>query len=279
MLPAVSDVRRQWAVNLLIVATVFGAIWDFGAAANSSAMFWLSAQIACAGLVLIIGAKGPQGGRWLICTILAFVLMAGWSALPLVHPLTSPSGERLSPLDRYGLGVELAKLAGFAGLFLCGYVQGCDRSAGKALFILLLRLSGLYAVWAIMAFALHPETVHGLPKQLHLDRLTASFFSANTAGALFGALACAGGVKVIRDLGFLGIDLVERGRAKIAVWLPILIDGLAVIALWSALLLTLSRTAILVSMAVLVVFGALEAWAAVRALRRRVSSSWLIVAA
>jgi O-antigen ligase len=260
---------------------VFGAIWDFGAAATSSAMFWLSAQMACAGVALIISTDDPPlyRGRWLACMVVAFGLLTAWSALPLAHPILSADGERVSPLDTYGLGVELAKLAGFGALFLCGYIQGSNRAAGKTLFTLLLRFGGIYAIWAILAFSAHPEFVHGLPKQLHLDRLTGSFFSANTAGALFGALACGGGIRVLRDARYLIVDLVERGRAPTTVWLPILIDGLAVIGLWSALLLTLSRTAIMASTVVLIVFGALEAWTAVRSLSRGVSRSRLMLAA
>ena len=261
---------RRIGLNLCIVLTLFGAVWDYGGAASGASLFWVFPQFACAGLCLLFGGSNLSGGlgRWASALLAIFLVLLVWAGLPALHPAFDADGQRVSPLDRYALIVEWVRLAGFAALFLSGYVQGSDRRAGRLLFDMILVLGVAHAVWAVLAFQQTPDMVRGLDKQMHLGRLTGSFLSANTAGAFFGALSCAAAVRAARKGGSVMTAAVDRGVPASA-WTPVLLYGLAVIVLWSALLLTLSRTAITVSAGVLLLFLAYELIKALTALDDR----------
>ncbi|OJU08260.1 MAG: hypothetical protein BGN86_03465 [Caulobacterales bacterium 68-7] len=261
---------RRIGLNLCIALTLFGAVWDYGAAASGASLFWVFPQFACAGLCLLFATADLSAGlgRWAFGLLAVFVVLLIWAGFPLLHPAFDAGGQRISPIDRYALVVEVVRLAGFAALFVCGYAQGSDRRAGRLLFDMILVLGVAYAIWAVLAFQQTPDMVRGLDKQMHLGRLTASFLSANTAGAFFGALSCAAAVRAARKGGSVLVAAVERGVPASA-WTTVLLYGLAVIILWSALLLTLSRTAIAVSVGVLLLFLTYELVKALSALDDR----------
>jgi hypothetical protein len=284
--PPGRDAGEVWANRAgvgLILATLFGAIWNFGATTAASGLFWIAPQCACAVAALVIyrrSASAALSSRFLQATTVIYGLLmiavalalTPWPAM-LGQGSAGPFAPGVSTLDPFATGIELAKLAGLSALFLTGYLFGTDRRGGELLFNLLMAAACLYAIWAIAAFVDDPQHIRGLTKQIHLNRLTASFFSANTAGGLFGALSCALAVRLIRRGRRLLSLALGPVKPTLTEWAPALQDVAMFVILWSAMLMTLSRGAIVVSLAVVSVLVVLEFLVALReeasATRRR----------
>jgi O-antigen ligase len=195
------------------------------------------------------GRVAPPRGLDLAAAV-AFLALLGVAAAPLAI------GEAL---DRYATLVELVKLVGLAGFCIAAYGVASDETEGERLFTWILVAGAIYAVWAAVVFFRAPHFVLGLEKQMHVERLTGSFLSANTAGSLFGALACALAVRLFRRIGRkLGSRRSREAEDDMARWGTELRDAALLAVLWIALLLTVSRAALVVSLAVVAAFAVIE---------------------
>lgn len=268
--------RSATSPALLIVAVLFGAIFDFGATNPASALFWAALQCACAAYALARWADRLAPPRWLdlaaAVLYLALLILVGLSladGLPAWAPTT---------IDRHATLVELVKLVGLGAFCVAGFAAASDEAEGERLFTWILYAGTAYAAWAIVMFLQSPAFVHGLEKQWHLERLTASFLSANTAGSLFGALGCASAVRLFRRVGRkLGSRAVGE-HDDLALWGGELRDAAMLTVLWIALLLTVSRAALAASLAVVALFALLELRRYAR--RRRLKArGWAFAAA
>lgn len=260
--------RAATSPILFVVLVLFGAIFDFGAASPVSALFWVALQCACAAYVLVRCAPVLPRPNWLeLLAALAFVGLIGVAAVPLA------TGESL---DRYATLVELAKLVGLAAFCVAGYGIAADEGEAETLFTWITVAGGVYALWAAVSFFQSPNFVLGLEKQMHMERLTGSFLSANTAGSLFGALACALAVRLFRRISRRLGSRRNRDAEDIASWGAELRDAGLLALLWIALLLTVSRAALTVSLTVMALFGLLELFRYAR--RRRLKARGLAIA-
>lgn len=243
--------RAVTAPGLFVVLVLYGAVLDFGAATAASALFWAALQCACAAYVLFRRSATLPSPQWLeIIAALTFLGLLGVAAAPLA------SGESL---DRYATLVELTKLVGLAAFCVAGYGIAADEAEAESLFTWIIILGGAYALWAAVTFFQAPHFVLGLEKQMHVERLTGSFLSANTAGSLFGALSCALAVRLFRRIGRkLGSRRSRQATDDMARWGAELRDAALLAVLWIALLLTVSRAALVVSLAVVGLFGLIE---------------------
>jgi O-antigen ligase len=244
---------------LFIVAVLFGAIFDFGSTSAASALFWAALQCACAAYALARRAETLAPPRWLDLAVaglyLALLALVG---LSLAQGLPLPPELAPTTLDRHATLVELVKLVGLGAFCIAGYAVASDEAEGERLFTWILLGGAAYALWAIIMFLQAPAFVHGLEKQLHLERLTGSFLSANTAGSLFGALGCASAVRLFRRVGRKLGSRAPHQHDDLALWGGELRDAALLTVLWIALLLTVSRAALAVSLAVVALFALLE---------------------
>lgn len=247
--------------SLFMVAVLFGAIVDFGATSSASALFWATLQCACAAYALAYRPAGLARPGWLeiAAGVLYLVLLTlvGLSLAPSL-PLSIPAEITPTTVDRYATLVELVKLVGLGAFCLAGYAVGSDELEAERLFTWTLLAGGLYALWAIVTFLQSPGFVLGLEKQMHVERLTGSFLSANTAGSLFGALGCALAVRLFRRVGRKLGSHAAREADDLSRWGGELRDAALLALLWIALLLTVSRAALSVSLAVVALFALLE---------------------
>lgn len=262
--------RAATSPSLFIVLVLYGAVLDFGAATASSALFWAGMQCACAAYVLFRRAGDLARPQWLeLAAVLAFLGLLGVAAAPFAV------GESL---DRYATLVELVKLVGLAAFCVAGYGVASDEAEGETLFTWIFALGGLYALWAAVVFFQAPHFVLGLEKQMHVERLTGSFLSANTAGSFFGALACALAVRLFRRIGRkLGSPRSRQAADDMARWGAELRDAALLAVIWIALLLTVSRAALVVSLAVVGLFALIELLRYAR--RRHLNTRALAIAA
>lgn len=242
----------QWVTSpsLFITVVLFGAILDFGATNAASALFWASLQCACAAYVMARRPEGLAPPRWLdLAAGGLFVVLLIVAAMPLITGVA---------LDRYANLVELVKLVGLGAFCLAGYRVASEEAEAERLFTWITLAGAIYAVWAIVSFLQTPAFVLGIEKQQHLERLTASFLSANTAGSLFGALGCALAVRLFRRVGRKLGGRIDAGADDMARWGGELRDAALLALYWITLLLTVSRAALSVSLGVVALFGLLE---------------------
>ncbi len=242
--------RLVTSPSLFITAVLFGAILDFGATNTASALFWAALQCGCAAYAMARRGDGLAPPRRLdLAAAGLFIVLLGIVATPLITG---------AALDRYATLVEIVKLLGLSAFCLAGYSVASDEGEGERLFTWITLAGAVYAIWAIVSFMQAPAFVLGLEKQQHVERLTASFLSANTAGSLFGALGCALAVRLFRRIGRKLGGRIGVGGDDMARWGGELRDAALLALYWITLLLTVSRAALSVSLAVVGVFGLLE---------------------
>jgi O-antigen ligase len=206
---------HEAAATLFPVASLFAFLFAFGAnrddlALLSTAVFGLQV------LVLLSLKRMRQSSVWQSLTVpgalfLAAVVTSAWALTPFgpdgPHPLWSYiTAAPAIALGRSGVMIGLVKLAGLACCFITG-VMVCSSERRSRLFVRgLLVAGGLYGLWSLVAHAISPNTVLGVPNDMHGGRLTGSLFSANAAGTLFGLLL------VVAIAQFLAE--VQRGSAR-----------------------------------------------------------------
>lgn len=157
-----------------------------------------------------------------------------WSALDAPPAIT---------IDRFATGVEAAKLAGLAAIFLFGFVVGAGERRSRTAFASLGVLGALYAGWALGGF--YAGGWGGVV--IRDGRLAASLLSPNTTAAAFGVFATvgwAGALVGLRTaLSAEGGGKLRNAAGRSWPWL-----ALSALSLW-ALVLTASRGGILAVLA------------------------------
>jgi O-antigen ligase len=229
-----------------LVLLLFAEQLMFGGGNTSVSLIFVSLYAIVLSLCL---AKRPlfrtlSRARDLGLPALAFMgvfLAAFWALTPYVpggpHPIWAYVGVGgAATLDRSAALIQLVQLAGAGCCFLLGYLIGA-RDSRAVLFLKILILGGgLYAAWAFFAFLLDPGSTFGLPKRVHMMRLTGSFVSANTTGALLATLAVLALTWLLSGLR-TALNL-EQVMSRIAAPL------IAVLIIGTSLLLTASRGAL-----------------------------------
>jgi len=238
--------RHEIVATLLPLASVFAFLFAFGANRNDLAL--LSAAVFGLELLLFLSLKslrqGLSGWNGLLVPATLFLLAAAacaWALTPYTpegpHPIwTYVQAAPAVAIDRSQVLIGLTKLAGLACCFLIG-VLICSSDRRAKLFLRgLVAAAGLYGLWALVAHALSPDAVFGVPNEMHGGRLTGSLFNANAAGTLFGML-------LVMTLALL-ISEIQHGNARVLglAWRSLLPSAVAAI-LATCLALTTSRGA------------------------------------
>jgi O-antigen ligase len=207
--------RRQALAAAAVVVVLFAGHLIFGANRNDAAIAFSGAYgLLLAGLMLLApwARQDAARTRGLLVPALLFTAVIAyglWTLAPagpgLAHPAwrLAPGAAGAITLDRQATVLALVKLLGLASVFLIGVVMGGASARARIFLILLTYACGAYAAWAFVAFTTDPHHVLGITRPYHEDRLGASFFSANSAGMLFG-------MGVVLSLGLVA-DLVRRG--------------------------------------------------------------------
>jgi O-antigen ligase len=197
----------------------------------------------------------------IVGTCFGLVLLAGVLQLtPLFepHPIwtMAPGSIGVVTMDPYSTWLTLFKLVGLAAAFLVGAAFGGDDDRAKQLIQGLL-LGGLaYGLWAFFNFETSRTLLFGQPRHLDPSRLAASVSSANIAATLFGALVVLNVADLTRRLerqrerrtGGFRLRHLE-GLLQAIAW-PLLGLGVSL----TCLVLTASRTGMVVTVGCLVVF-------------------------
>lgn len=126
----------------------------------------------------------------LFVLLIAYIITSTVAAFPgFVQTYWLWVGDRAGTLDRSTTVIELVRLIVLAAVFLVGLILGgSDRRAQLTVQI----LSGVgcaYAVFALIQHTAWPGHVLWMEKTSHLDRLSATFLSANVAAGAFGVFA------------------------------------------------------------------------------------------
>lgn len=196
----------QWYVSLIACILLFAGHLLYGANTNASALAFASLWLFLGALSLIVARRGE------LPPLSAPMLLAGLSFVGVLMVVTSqlmpagPGGDAMwrgtgasaFTLDRDATLRELVKLVSLAGAFAVGYVVGASDRRTRFLVFLVVAASGLYAAWAFVQHFTAAGTLFGAEKPYHLDRLTASFLSANTAATAFGMLAIIAAARIAR---------------------------------------------------------------------------------
>jgi len=256
---------RLSPVEVLAIAgsstLVFVPLVAFGAAAPQPALL-LAGAAALTAVWLLFALPQRRGESCLTYdqvvaggALLLLLVLGLWTASPWSAPWATPGwslvpGPGSASLDRFATRVEVVKLTGLAGAFTVGAVIGGSKPRRDAMAKVLLVLAGLYTVLAAAAYLAQPAYVLGTLKHIHNSRFTGTFFSANTAAALFGVFAVLAlarpssrgpGRSWWRDIHSWDMRLWDwwsLGRAVIRTVGPTLL-------FWSALLWTGSRGALI----------------------------------
>lgn len=263
--------RAPWGADLGLIlpplAVVFAAIMAFGAASPPLALAWVTAQALCAG-VLTIGfvrrANKPRLPGLQLAALVLFLVLLVWSALTLTavpgfaipeawNAIETPGALTI---DRGATLVEILKLGGLACAFFAAWLIGQDELRAERTLTIVIVLGVAYALWAIVAFGTDNATVLSVAKSYHLQRLTGSFFSANSAGALFGLLSVVAWITALRAIRQHLQTAPDARPRRSLIWIAV--RAAAAILLWGALLLTVSRAAMVSTLACLLLVTALE---------------------
>ena len=238
--------RHDMAASLVPVATAFALLAAFGANRNDLAL--LAAAVAGLQLLLLLTIPGFQRSlrdrTGLVVPGALFLLAmaaAAWGLTPYSpdgpHPAwTYVAAAPAIALDRSAVLIGLVKLAGLAASFLSGVVVCGSERRSRLFFRGLLVAGGAYGVWSLLAHAISPDAVLGVPNQMHGGRLTATLFNANAAGTLFGMLL------VMALAQFLAEVQGGNGRALNLAWRS-LVPAIALAVFATCLALSTSRGA------------------------------------
>jgi O-antigen ligase len=189
-------------------ALVFAGHLLFGANTDVSALAIATLWLILGGVVLFATDRRvlPPPTALMILAGVCFlgVLATGASQLlpaggdsPL--PLWSAvDGASAWTLDRDATRRELVKLVSLAAAFSVGFIVGASDRRTRFLVFLAVIASGVYAAWAFTQHFISPGTVFGVAKPYHLDRLTGSFLSANSAATALGLMAVIAAARIAR---------------------------------------------------------------------------------
>ncbi len=211
--PRISGSEQAFA--LVVVTLLFLEHLAFGGGRREIALGFAAAQ----GLVLtaiILAAPWarlaltPPTGLWAPAALFCIMLLvAVWSTTPWViggpHPVwTYVAASPAAAVDKSAVHIQLIQLIALACVFLLGWLLGADDERARFALTALVLAGGAYAIWAFVSHLMDPMTIYGsVPKPFGANRLTGSFFGANTAGTYFG-------ISAVLTLAYL----LERIRAR-----------------------------------------------------------------
>jgi O-antigen ligase len=231
---------RASRVGLMLVGSatvlVYTQLVLFGSDSGLLAAFFGFADMVFAAVVLVwVGER--IAGRFAIALamVLAPILLAAaWAVL----------GARLGrPYAPDAIGLELVKLGGLAGLVAAGALIGRDRRRFEMLGSWF-ALAGLaFAVFSLILARIDPLTVWGVSKGAHTYRFTGTLTNANAAGCVFGMITL---VSIGCGLGL--VRKLESGDAPQSYYPRVALIACAVLSALSAMILTGSRTSLIVSL-------------------------------
>jgi O-antigen ligase len=278
----------HWYVSIGACLLLFAGHLLYGANTNASALAFSALWLVLGGASLIFARRGelaPPSALMIlaglafggVCTVVASQLApAGQGGNSMWRDL----GSAAFTIDRDATLRELAKLVSLSGAFAVGYVVGASDRRTRLLAFLVVTASGVYAGWAFVQHFTSAGMLFGAEKAFHLDRLTASFLSANTAATALGMLAIFAAARIARAVkesaspDNVETSWVEQLARKAGV------AALALLLLVSCIVETRSRFGIAVSAAALMILFAWEVRAAVegraRAAARNVTNAALV---
>ena len=262
--------RKADPFALILVALLFVEHLVFGANRGDLALAFAVPHflLLLALLAISKGAEPPRLPLLWPAVLLEVVFALGlFSLLPvgpaLAHPLwtyaqaagaAAPATISLQP---FATRIELIKLAGFVAVFLVAAAIGARREGAQAMGRYLTVAGILYCLWAAIAFAMDRKTIFGVYRPFAEDRLSGSFFSANSAATLFAALAVFG---VAGLLGPLMRAARSGQRLTADTFLKAWPQGVLVVLASACLLMTASRGGLLALGAGALVVLAAMAW-------------------
>ena len=262
--------RTEKAFCILICGLLFLEHMVFGGGRREVALAFCSLQGLILAIVVLAApwARGAfEAGRALVApaALLGLVfLVAVWSLTPWVpggpHPIWSfVAATPAAAIDKSAVLIELVRLAALACVFLTGWVIGVSDDRARYFLRALIIGAGVYAGWAFVNQLVAPGYMFGvIPMAYGGVRLTGSFYSANTAGSVFGVgvvLAVCAITDRSRDRGDPKPGLSVRLLQAIAVNLAVLAFSVA------CLILTASRGALAATGAAVAAFLIWEGFA------------------
>jgi O-antigen ligase len=174
------------------------AVTVFGAAEAHTSMA-MTAALAFVGALGAVTGQALSGWRWK--TMDTFALAAVLALIGLIALQGLPElGKRFEvhALDPYDARGQLLLWAGIIVGFLAGRSGGSTRNPAVLVRWLAMGAGG-FGVVAIVNYLVAPDQILVWTKTAHLDRLTGTFRSANTAAAFFGAGFCVAGGALLQS--------------------------------------------------------------------------------
>jgi O-antigen ligase len=110
----------------------------------------------------------------------------------------SIEGVSAFTIDLDATSRELLKLLSMAAAFCVGLVVGASDRRTRLLVFLVVVASLVYAGWAFTQHFLAYGTILGVAKTYHIERLTGSFMSANSAATALGMMAVIAAARIAR---------------------------------------------------------------------------------
>lgn len=260
--------RKVDAFALILVVLLFAEHLVFGANRGDLALAFAVLQFLLL-LALLLVSRGTEPPRlpllWPAILLEVVFALGLFSLAPvgpsLAHPLWAYAQAAGAPapatisLQPFATRIELIKLAGLVAVFLVAAAIGARRDGAEAMGRYLTIAGILYCLWAAVAFATDPKTVFGVVRPFAEDRLSGSFFSANSAATLFAGLATFG------LAGALGpVMRAPRERLKADQFLRAWPQAVLAIIGFACLLATASRGGLLALGAGFLVLLAATAW-------------------
>uniref|UniRef100_B0T451 O-antigen ligase-related domain-containing protein n=1 Tax=Caulobacter sp. (strain K31) TaxID=366602 RepID=B0T451_CAUSK len=218
-----------------------------------------------------------DSGPMLTFAAVLFLALLAWTGLtltPLVKSWVAPEWRDVTAggaitLDRWTTSLEIVKLAGLACLFSIGRDLAMTPVSARRAHALIGVAAAGFALWAIVAFRHAPDLLFGFDKPYHGGRLTASFLSANTAGAVFGGFSALAFAAVLDNIDSTRGGSMQRRLIITALWFVVFTLCAA------ALLFSASRAATLATALVVATLTVRKVWRVF--LGRRRVGAWVAV--
>lgn len=238
--------RSERVFVVVLLATLVVAITAFGSDRNDLALMFsalLSGEFAVGLCFRDIRAGLVRQPATLVIPGLLFILClaaVAWATTPFspngAHPVWAYVGKSAITVDQSALLIGLLKLAGLAFTFLFGFAIGGRDDRARFFFRCFVAAISIYGIWALVSRGA-PDMFLSFSKGFQGNRLSASFQSSNTAGALFG-MAFIYAIALCFEKARSINDLRKSPLYELALYL------IAIFLVGTCLVLTLSRGAV-----------------------------------